>query len=193
MALLFAILLTVTLASPFGDAEAHALGAPSARTIDVTVEVEGAPAAVIARITGIGGELDPVALVPRGVGAYGQTIKLTAWEDVQISFEYIGTDGETTISAASSLSALGVDPELMRPTVASGPSPQEESGVDPRLFVALAAGLIAIVIVLFWVSGGLRESLKPEDWTFAPVDEGDEDEKPAPAVDDDPVTSDTAG
>ena len=177
MALLFAILLTVTLSAPFGDAEAQALGAPSARTIDVTVEVEGTPVAVIARIVGIGGELDPVALVPRGTGAYGQVIKLTEWEDVQISFEYIGADGETTISAASSLSALGVDPQLMRPTVPSGPTPQEESGVEPWLFVALAAGLIAIVLVLFWASGGLREALKPEDWTFAPVDESEEDEE----------------
>jgi len=171
MALLFVILLTVTLSSPFGDAEARALGAPSARTIDVTVVVEGTPAAVSARVVDVEGEeLSTVALVPRGGGAYGQTIKLPAWEDVQISFEYVGTDGESAVSASSSLSALGVDPALMAPTVPEPPTPQEESGFSPWLFAVVFAGLIAIVVVLFWASGNLGDSLKPEDWTFAPVD-----------------------
>ena len=171
MALLFAVLLSVTLSPPFGDAEARTLGAPSARTIDVSVEVEGTPAAVLARVVDVDGiELPPVALVPRGIGAYGQTIRLTAWEDVQISFEYIGADGESVVSAASSLSALGVDPELMAPTVPEPPTPQEESGFSPWLLAGIAAAVVAIVLVLFWLSGGLSDSLKPADWTYAGTD-----------------------
>jgi hypothetical protein len=180
MALLFAILLTVTLSPPFGDAEARALGAPSARTIDVTVQVEGTPTAVIARITGIAGELDPVALVPRGNGAYGQAIRLTAWEDIHISFEYIGTDGETTISAPSSLTALGVDPVLMAPTLPSVPTPHEESGLNPWLFAGIAAALIVTVFVVFWLSGSLGDSLKPADWTYAGTEAALAEESSAP-------------
>ena len=121
MGLLIAILLTVTLQPPFGEAGAQILGAPGARTFDVTVQVEGTPAAVIARMTGIAGELDPVAMVPRGSGIYGQVVRLTAWENLSISFEYITADGETTISAASTLSALGVDVDEATPTAAAPP------------------------------------------------------------------------
>ena len=121
MSLLIAILLSVTLQAPFGEAGAQILGAPGARTFDLTVQVEGTPAAVIARMTGVAGELDPVALVPRGSGIYGQVVRLTAWEDISISFEYIAADGETTISAASTLSALGVEVDDAKPTVETPP------------------------------------------------------------------------
>lgn len=167
MDFLLAILLTVTLQPPFGEAEAQILGVPAARTIDVSVEVEGAPVAVLARITGLAGELDPVALVPRGPGTYGQVIRLTAWEDVSISFEYISGDGETTISSPSTLTALGLDLEAARPTVPV-PAADEDSGIDPWVLVGVAAGLGAVV-VLAATSGGLLESVRSRslDWTYA--------------------------
>ena len=58
-------------------------------------------------------------------------------------------------------------------------------GPVPRRMTA--AGLIVIVVVLFWASGNLGDSLKPEDWTFAPVDVDDDE-----SVDDDPVTSESS-
>ena len=177
MALLIAILLTVTLSPPFGEAEAHALGAPSARTFDVTVQVEGEPAAVIARITGLAGELPPVALVPRGGGAYGQSIKLTTWEDVLISFEYIEPDGNTTISTPSSLSALGVDPELLGLSAPTSEPAAAEPGVDPWLLAGVAAALGTVVLLAFWASGGLALPGKREDWMYsASVDDSDDEE-----------------
>jgi hypothetical protein len=177
MTLLFAILLTVTLSPPFGEAEAHALGAPSARTFDVTVQVEGEPAAVLVRITGLAGELPPVALVPRGGGTYGQAIKLTAWEDVLISFEYIDVDGTTTISTPSSLSALGIDPGLLGLSAPTSEPAPAESGVDPRLLAGVAAALAAVVLLAFWASGGLALPGKSQDWMYsASVDDADDEE-----------------
>lgn len=177
MTLLIAILLTVALSPPFGEAEAQALGASSARTFDVTVQVEGEPAAVLARITGLAGELPPVALVPRGGGTYGQAIKLTAWEDVLISFEYIAADGTTTISAPSSLSALGVDPGLLGLSAPTSEPATAEPGVDPRLLAGVAAALGAAVLLAFWASGGLALPGKTQDWMYgASVDHAEDEE-----------------
>ena len=168
MGLLIAILLSVTLQPPFIEAEAEMLGAPSATTIDVNVRVEGTPTAVLARITGLAGEQPPVALVPRGGDTYGQVIRLTAWEDVQISFEYIGVDGETAISDASTLSALGVDVPGATPTTTAVPPP-EESGISPWAIAGIAAALGAFVVLIFWSYGGLSDSLRSRDaeWTYA--------------------------
>ncbi len=166
MTTLLAVLLTVTLQAPFGEAEVQVLGAPSARTIDVTVEVEGEPVAVLARITTLTGELDPVALVSRGGGRYGQAIRLTEWEDAAIAFEYIGADGTTTISAASTLTELGVDPELVRPSVSVAPPESEGLPIDPWLLAAGAAALAAVVLLGFWASGSLGDFGKSEDWTY---------------------------
>ena len=181
MSLLIAILLTVTLQAPFGEAGAQILGAPGARTFDLTVQVEGTPAAVIARMTGVAGELDPVALVPRGSGVYGQVVRLTAWEDISISFEYIAADGETTISAASTLSALGVEVDDAKPSVET-PPPVEETGLDPVLLGGLAAALAAVVLMGFWASGALSDMFrsKPSEWTYAAA-AGLPDEPPAKA------------
>lgn len=187
MTLLFAILLAVTLSPPFGEAQAHSLGAPSARTFDVTVQVEGEPAAVIARITGLAGELDPVALVPRGGGAYGQAIKLTVWEDVLISFEYIAADGETTISAPSSLSALGVDPELLGVSAPASEPAAEEPGVDPWLLAGVAAALGVVVLLAFWASGGLALPGKGQDWMYSASVDGADDEE---STTEEPVSAD---
>ena len=186
MSVLLAILLSVSLSAPFVEAEAQMLGAPSARTIDVTVEVEGAPTAVLARVTGLAGELAPVAMVPRGNGRYGQAIKLTSWEDVQVAFEYIDADGTTAISASSSLTDLGIDPEVIAPTRPETAPASGGFSVDPWLLAALAAALAAIVLMAFWSSGGLGDSMKPDDWTYASA-EGLEEDASDPETSDEPV------
>ena len=166
MSFLVAILLTVTLQPPFGEAEAKDLGSTIGMSIDVSVQVEGAPAAVLARVTTVGGELDPIALVPRGIGSYAQAIRLTEREDVTIAFEYIGADGTTVISAGSTLTDLGVDPEVFGsrvPVVA----PEEETGISPWLLAGLAAALAAVVLMGIWSTGSLGLAEKESDWTFA--------------------------
>jgi hypothetical protein len=134
--LLLAILLSVTLTPPFGEAEARALTVTGAITIDVSVEVEGTPTTVIARITGLAGELPPQALVERGGGIWGTIIRLT--------------------------------------------------GIDPLLLAGVAAALGALVLFGFWAGSGIKESVKPTDWTYGSTDAareaGDDD-------DDDPVES----
>lgn len=193
MGLLIALLLTVTLQAPFVEAEAQMLGAPSARTVDVTVRVDGAPVTVIARITDEQGEIGSVALVPRGSDAYGQVITLEAWEDVAITFEYISAEGETHLSSASTLSALGVDVPGLSPPVTEAPE-EEDGGVNPWLIAGIAAALGAIVLMGFWSTGGLTDVFrsKPDDWTYAAT-AGLSDEPsppPADAADDDNAEDD---
>ncbi|GMQ86611.1 MAG: hypothetical protein BMS9Abin07_2197 [Acidimicrobiia bacterium] len=170
---LLAILLSVTLAPPFGEAEARALTLTGGITIDVSVEVEGAPTTVIARISGLAGELDPQALVDRGGGTWGTIIKLTGREDVLVAFEYIDTDGATFISDASTLTALGVDPAAIAPNLPTKPPP-EEPGVDPWLLAGVAAALGALVLFGFWAGSGLKESVRPTGWTYASTQSGKE-------------------
>lgn len=167
--LLLAILLSVTLTPPFGEAEARALTVTGAITIDVSVEVEGTPTTVIARITGLGGELPPQALVERGGGIWGTIIRLTGREDVLIAFEYIDVDGTTTISDSSRLTELGVDPAVIAPSLPTTPPP-DEPGIDPLLVAGVAAALGALVLFGFWAGSGLKESVKPTDWTYASTD-----------------------
>lgn len=177
--LLLAILLSVTLTPPFGEAEARALTVTGAITIDVSVEVEGTPTTVIARITGLGGELPPQALVERGGGIWGTIIRLTGREDVLIAFEYIEADGTTTISDSSRLTELGVDPAVIAPSLPTTPPP-DEPGIDPLLVAGVAAALGALVLFGFWAGSGLKESVKPTDWTYASTDAakqaGDDDD-----------------
>jgi len=205
---LLAILLSVTLTPPFGEAEARALTVTDPITIDVSVEVEGTPTTVIARITGLAGELPPQALVERGGGIWGTIIRLTEREDVLIAFEYIDADGTTTISDSSRLTALGVDPAVIAPNLPTTPPPDEPGiEIDPVLLAGVAAALGALVLVGFWAGSGIKESVKPTDWTYASTDAareaGDDDDDDVesssesgdgePADDDDVESSSEAG
>ena len=187
--LLLAILLSVTLTPPFGEAEARALTVTGAITIDVSVEVEGTPTTVIARITGLAGELPPQALVERGGGIWGTIIRLTGREDVLIAFEYIDADGTTTISESSRLTALGVDPAVIAPSLPTTPPP-DEPGIDPLLLAGVAAALGALVLLGFWAGSGIKESIKPTDWTYGSTDaareagDDDDDEESSPETED---------
>jgi hypothetical protein len=181
MGLLLVLLLSVTLQAPFVEAGARMLGSPAQRTIDVTVEVEGSPTTVMARITDATGEIASVAMVPRGGGSYGQVIRLEDWEDVAISFEYISAEGESTTSSASSLSTLGIDVPGASPPVTA--SPEEDgrgSGLSPWILVAIASVLGALVVAGFWSTGGLGDVVRsrPADWTYA-ASAGLPDEPPA--------------
>ncbi len=179
--LLLAILLSVTLTPPFGEAKARALTVTDPITIDVSVEVEGTPTTVIARITGLAGELPPQALVERGGGIWGTIIRLTEREDVLIAFEYIDADGTTTISDSSRLTELGVDPAVIAPNLPTTPPPDEPGiEIDPVVLAGVAAALGALVLVGFWAGSGIKESVKPTDWTYASTDAareaGDDDD-----------------
>ena len=98
MPILFAVLLSVALAAPFGDAEARALEIDSGMTIEVSVEVTGGRSAVLAHVVAVSGELPPVALVDQGDGEWVGIVRLSGREDVQVAFEAIDGGGQSEIS-----------------------------------------------------------------------------------------------
>lgn len=149
MPILFALLLSVTLAAPFGDAEARALEMGSGMTIEVSVAVDGGRSAVLARVVAIAGELPPVALVDQGNGRWVGILRLSGREDVRVAFEAIGGGGESVISDLTTLTELGVDPAVISPSRPTRP-PVEESGPNWWLLGGVAAGLAALVLLVVW-------------------------------------------
>ena len=153
---LAALVFSVTLALPFGQAAATVVEAGPPFGVEITVEVDGAPEAVLARIVTVGGELDPVAMVSRHDGTWGATVELTEAEDVLVAFEAISTDGSSVISDAHRLTELGVDPAIFAP---APPVTDEEAVTDEDqgmpeglgwLIAAVAAALLAVVLVAVW-------------------------------------------
>jgi hypothetical protein len=152
MPFLLALLLSVTLAAPFGDAEARALEIDSGMTVEVSVVVDGGRSAVLARAVAVAGELPPVALADHGNGQWIGILRLSGREDVQVAFEAIDGGGESEISDLTSLTDLGVDPAVIsstRPTQV----PSEDTGPDWWLVGGIAAGLAAIVLFVVWAIG----------------------------------------
>jgi hypothetical protein len=193
MGLLLTILLSVTLQAPFVQAEAQILGVPAARTVDVTVTVEGEPMSVAARITDGAGSTQVVALVQRGEGTFGQVVRLAEWADMEIAFEYVSAEGESTISSTSTLSALGVEIPGAAPPVTAAPE-SAPSRINPLMVAGIAVALGAIVLLGFWSTGGLADTLRPrsDDWTYAATAGINDDEPPARkqspgATGDDPI------
>ena len=153
MPVVFAILLSVVLGSPFGRAEARALEVDSGMTIEVSVEVDGGRSAVLARVVAFAGELPPVALVDQGNGTWVAVLRFSGREDVQIAFEAIDANGSSEISELSTLTELGVDPAVVsptRPTVL----PAKEPGPNWWLIGGAAAGIAALVLVVVWAVTG---------------------------------------
>lgn len=152
MPILFALLLSVTLTAPFGDAEARALEIDSGMTIEVSVAVDGGRSAVLARVVALAGELPPVALVDQGNGEWVGILRFSGREDVQVAFEAIDGGGESDISNLNSLTDLGVDPAVIsatRPTQL----PAEDPGPNWWLVGGIAAGLGALVLLVVWAVG----------------------------------------
>ena len=152
MPILFALLLSVTLAAPFGDAEARALEIDSGMTVEISVAVQGGRSAVLARVVALAGELPPVALIDQGNGRWLGILRLSGREDVQVAFEAIDGGGESDISDLTSLTDLGVDPAVISPTRPTQ-LPREEPGPDWWLVGGVAAGLTALVLLAMWAVG----------------------------------------
>ncbi len=109
MPLLLALLLTIQLGAPFGDADAKAVSMDGDFVVEVSVEAPPGPDAVLARIIDAGRELPPVALSPLGDGRYGGLLTFAEVRDVRVAFEArLGVDVVT--SDLVTLTDLGVDP-----------------------------------------------------------------------------------
>ncbi len=68
-------------------------------------------------------------------------------------------------------------------------SPPDEPGIDPFLIAGLAAALGALILFGVWAGAGIKESVKPTDWTYASTEaakgpSGDEDEEPSSETED---------
>jgi hypothetical protein len=153
MPLLLALLLSVTLSPPFGEASARLIGfTPTEVTIEVSVAVDDSAALVLMRGQDVSGqELDAVALLQREDGTWGAVVELPARSDLRIVFERIPGRGPSTLSEASSLADLGIDPQRLK--LVERPDPVEEPSSRPGpawIIVAAVAALAALVLLAFW-------------------------------------------
>jgi hypothetical protein len=177
MPFLLVLLLSVTLSPPFGEASARLIGfTPTDVTIEVSVDVVDSAAIVLMRGQDVAGqELDPVALLLRDDGTWGAVVELPARPDLRIVFELIPDRGVSTLSAASSLADLGIDPARL--TFGEPAAPAEEAPSRPGLawiVVGAVAGAAALALVAVWsrTSGSEGEDEADDEGD----DEGDEHE-----------------
>ncbi|MEA3510160.1 MAG: hypothetical protein U9R51_01875 [Actinomycetota bacterium] len=152
MSILFALLLSVTLAAPFGDAEARALEIDSGMTVEISVAVVGGRSAVLVRAVALAGELPPVAMVDQGNGTWVGILRLAGREDVQVAFEAIDGGGGSVISDLRSLTDLGVDPAVISSTRPVH-LPPEDTGPNWWLVGGVITGLAALILLVVWAAG----------------------------------------
>lgn len=153
MPVLLALVLSVVLGAPFGEAEARALAVDSGMTVEVSVDVEDGRSAVLARVVAFAGELPPVALVDQGGGRWVGVLRLSGRENVQVAFEAIDAGGSSSISDLSTLTELGVDPAAVASSRPTSP-PTAEPGPNWWLIGGVAAGVAALTLIVFWVLAG---------------------------------------
>lgn len=153
MPFLLALLLSVALSPPFGEASARLIGFTLTDvTIEVSVEVQEPASIVLMRGQDVSGqELDAVALLLRNDGTWGAVVELPARSDLRIVFELIREGAASTLSDASTLADLGIDPQRL--TLVERPDPVEESTPRPGrawIIVAVVAALGALALLGVW-------------------------------------------
>ncbi len=160
--LLAALLLLLPLSSPFGEATATATSLDDGLQVDVTVEVEGSPVAVVVRGIAPGSsELPPVALADRGSGVWEGIVRIPVVENILLGFEAIPSRGTAEVSELHTLTELGVDSAVFtldNPNTGFGES--DDPLVTPEGerwgWVAVAAGAAALALLAYWTVGSVR-------------------------------------
>ncbi len=175
--MIVALLLALPLGTPFGEATATATSVNDGLRLDVFVEVQGSPVAVVVRGVGTGAaELEPVALADRGDGVWQGIVELQVIDNILMGFEFIPERGPVTMSEMHPLTEYGVDSAVFsmdNPTTAFG-----ESADDPLVspegarwgWMGLAAGAGAIALIAIWAIGSVRSGKEPEDESPVVVD-----------------------
>lgn len=161
--MLLALLLMLPLTAPFGEASATATSADGGLRLEVSVEVDGSPVAVLARGLAPGAsELPPVALADRGDGRWEGVVELPVVENILLGFEIIPGQGKATVSELHTLTELGVDSAIFsldNPSTGFG-ADDDESLVTPEGarwgWLGLAAGAAALTLLAFWAIGSVR-------------------------------------
>lgn len=181
-----AILFLLPLSPPFGEATATATSVEDGLRLEVSVEVEGSPVAVVVRGVGSGlAELPPVALASKGDGVWAGIVEVPIVENILLGFESIPTRGPATVSELHTLTELGVDSavfEVDRPVTEFGADDD-----DPLVtaegrrwgWLGLAAGAAALTLLAFWAIGSVRGS--GGDESVGDASEFDDDGESPPA------------
>jgi hypothetical protein len=162
--LIAAVLLLVPLSAPFGEASATAVSLDDGLRLEVSVEVEGSPTAVLVRGVASGAtELPPVALANQGGGVWGGIVEIPIIENILLGFEFIPTRGSATVSELHTLTELGVDSAVFsvdRPATTSGDDDNPLVTAEGRRWgwLGLAAGAAALTLLAFWTIGSVRDS-----------------------------------
>lgn len=166
MGLMVGFMVALALTSPFGEAEARAISVSGGLTLEVSVEVEGAPVAVLVRGIGLVDELPPVALAPQGNGLWAGIVELPSVTNIRIGFESIPASGASTVSDLHLLTELGVDPAIFEASAVQNTPRSPQGAVDVPAgdqewgWLGLAAGAAGLSLLAFWTLGsGRRRSV----------------------------------
>jgi len=160
---LLALVLLLPLSAPFGEASATATSLDDGLRLEVSVEVNASPVAVVVRGVGAGAsELPPVALADRGDGRWEGIVELRVVENILLGFEIIPTQGPATLSELHTLTELGVDSAIFlldNPDTGFGDD-ADRPLVTPEGarwgWLGLAAGAAALTLIAFWTIGTVR-------------------------------------
>ncbi len=161
-AFLSIMLVLLPLSAPFEEATATATSLDGGLRIDVSVEVRGAPVAVIVRGLAPGdSELPPVALADRGDGRWEGIVQLPVVENILIGFESIPQQGPAVVSELHTLTELGVDSAIFSlDNPDTGFGDDDDSLVTPEGarwgWLGLAAGTAALALIAYWTIGSIR-------------------------------------
>ncbi len=154
---LAALLLLIPLAAPFGEATATATAVDDGLRLEVSVEVEGSPVAVVVRGVASGNaELPPVALGNKGDGLWAGIVELPVVENIRMGFEIIPERGPGVVSELHTLTELGVDRAIFAlddaPTGFGEASPLVTEEGRRWGWLALAAAAAALMLIALWVA-----------------------------------------
>jgi hypothetical protein len=185
MVLLAVFMMFLPLDSPFVDATATAASVDDGMRLEVFVEVEGTPTAVLVRGVGAGNlEMPPVALADRGDGRWEGIVEVPVVENIRLGFEFIPVRGEALVSELHTLTDLGVDRAIfVGEPVPAAPVEEETPGTPGGRrwgWLGLAAGAAALAMVALWTAssgGSSGDDEEPED------QEPIEDEESSPIAD----------
>ncbi|MGH9168308.1 MAG: hypothetical protein ACRD02_10850 [Acidimicrobiia bacterium] len=154
MTWLLALLASITLSPPFGEATASARPLPEGRLeIEIEIEVDGRPTTVVAHLMNPGGEARAVALAPRGPGRFGGMAEIDP-VNLAVVFEALYLHGVSELSEATTLQAMGVDFEALRPSL---PAQTSGRGLSPATkqwgWAGVAFGAVALALLALWTVG----------------------------------------
>jgi hypothetical protein len=160
--LIASLLFLLPLTTPFGEASATATSVDDGLRLEVSVEVEGSPVAVLARGLVSGDvEIPPVALSDRGNGTWEGIVELPRVENIRLGFESIPGRGQATVSELHTLIELGVDSAIFsldRPVTSLGED--DEPLISPQGqrwgWLGLAAGAAALTLLALWTIDSYR-------------------------------------